>query len=121
MKASRTAPAVAVRLTPRRSEVNSVVRDFVIASSTAMTVAPTAQDNWMPVELRKEMPAAVQPTEVRVAILSFLESFQTRSWDAFESCFSESATIFLSAESSEALPWSDLREGWRQVFTAESD
>jgi hypothetical protein len=67
----------------------------------------------------------VDPTSeiegVVLAVEEFLQAFERRSWPSFESCFSRYATVSLADEPGEddVVQWQTIRQGWRQVFSAE--
>lgn len=61
----------------------------------------------------------IQPTEARTAASNLLDALQSRSWSDFEASFHESATVFLSEDGSDIVPWREIRDGWRTVFATE--
>ena len=70
----------------------------------------------------KGVDPASQIERVIVVVNDFLQALESRSWRAFEACFASSATVSLSdpPEDPDALvSWQYIRQGWRQVFTAE--
>ena len=68
------------------------------------------------------MDPASQIERVILVVNEFLQALESRSWRAFEACFASSATVSLSdppENPDELLSWQYIRQGWRQVFTAE--
>jgi hypothetical protein len=66
--------------------------------------------------------SANQIERVIVLVSDFLQALDKRSWHAFEACFARDATVSLSdvpEDPDDLLAWRYIRQGWRQVFTAE--
>lgn len=57
-----------------------------------------------------------------LVVEEFLRALDTRSWPAFESCFSSYATVSLTEapdDDADVVFWQIIRQGWRQLFSAE--
>ena len=68
------------------------------------------------------MDQASEIESVVLAVEQFLRALDSRSWPAFEACFSTYATVSLAEvphDDSDVIFWQIIRQGWRQVFSAE--